>query len=253
MLLDETSGNALTNREARAALSAAFHRAKRAEPVEMLFFDTCMNASIEVFTELRLFARTFVASSLIVPGTGWDYKLWMEETRKEEPETAEDWARLAVKVFEKTYDPKTSNEKTQMGAFSTSKDCDFVEAFADLVRELKSAGESDLAIEAAQSSEHTVYEENIDVGHLVAILLELTDNPAVAKSAEQFLKAYREARVCLSETPPGKGKLTGMSIWCPVQGDAQKVGRYYGALEFERVVGWSQFLALLTTGSSTPS
>jgi len=259
MLLDETSGNALTNREARAALSVAFHRAKRTEPVDMLFFDTCMNASIEVFTELRPFARTFVASSLLVPGTGWDYKLWIEETRRQGPETAGEWAYLAVEVFGKTYDPRTRDEddkEAQMGAFMTSKDCDFVEAFAELVRELKNAGGNGitLAMEAARASEYTVYKENIDIGHLVAILLELTENQAVAKSAELFLGAYRKARVCLSTAPPEREKLTGMSIWCPAQGDVQKVGRYYGALEFERLVGWSNFLACLpTTGSSTSS
>lgn len=252
MLLDETSGNALTNREARAALSVAFHRAKRTKPVDMLFFDTCMNSSVEVFTELRSFAQTFVASSLEIPSTGWDYKLWLEETRRKRPENAEEWARLAVEAFGTTYNPATSDRKAQMGAFSTSKDCDFVEAFADLVQKIRKAGgeEADTIMQSAGNSEHSVFEENIDLGQLVTTIQERTNSPSVAKSAEQFLVRYRKARVSLSTAPPGREKLTGMTIWCPIKGDEHKVGRYYGMLEFEKMTGWST-VATPTKGETT--
>lgn len=121
MLPDATSENALTNREASSALAAAFCRAGRTEPVDLLFFDTCMNASVEVFAELRRFSRAFVASSLLVPGAGWDYKLWMLAIDKERPASAEEWAYLAAGVFGSVYDQRVSEREAQMGPLTLQR------------------------------------------------------------------------------------------------------------------------------------
>ena len=156
-------------------MAAAFARAGRTEPGDILFFDTCMNGSVEVFTELRVFAKTFVASSLGVPGTGWDYEEWIKQTRARAPETAEDWAILSAAVFGITYDQRLGKEAAQMGAFSTSTD--LVERFGELVDELRKHDERgvSLAEVAARKSEHTVFGENVDLGQLLAWITKLTD------------------------------------------------------------------------------
>ena len=242
MLPDATSENSLTNREASSALAAAFARAGRTEPVDILFFDTCMNGSVEVFTELRVFAKTFVASSLGVPGTGWDYEEWIKQTRARAPETAEDWAILSAAVFGITYDQRLGKEAAQMGAFSTSTD--LVERFGELVDELRKHDERgvSLAEVAARKSEHTVFGENVDLGQLLAWITKLTDEQRVNDLVGRCWEAYREATLALTLAPPKRERLTGMTIWCPVLGDTFDVGRYYRSLEFERVTGWLDFL-----------
>ncbi|MCA9775150.1 MAG: hypothetical protein KC800_00475 [Candidatus Eremiobacteraeota bacterium] len=254
MLPDATSENALTNREASSALAAAFSRAGRTEPVEMLFFDTCMNASVEVFTELRRFAKTFVASSLLVPGSGWDYDLWMKATRYKNPASAEEWAFLSAGVFGETYDQRVYRKEAQMGAFSTSMELDFVGRFGELVAELRKHGKAgvELAVYAAERADTTVYDENVDLGHLVMRIQESTKDEGIQKAAARFCEAYEKALLGLSMAPAARENLTGMTVWCPLQGDVYGVSRYYEGLEFERVTGWLDFIRIAARSAEKP-
>ena len=254
MLPDATSENALTNREASSALAAAFSRAGRTEPVDLLFFDTCMNASVEVFTELRRFAKTFVASSLLVPGPGWDYDLWIKATLYKRPASAEEWADVSVEAFGDAYDQRISRMEAQMGAFSTSMELDFVGRFGELVAELRKHGLAGvrLAVLAAERADTTVHGENVDLGHLVRRIQESTKDEGVLKAAARFREVYEKALVRLSMAPAGRENLTGMTVWCPLRGDVFGVGRYYEGLEFERVTGWLDFIRLLARPAEKP-
>ena len=254
MLPDATSENALTNREASSALAAAFSRAGRTEPVDLLFFDTCMNASVEVFTELRKFAKAFVASSLLVPGPGWDYKLWIKATMYKRPTSAEEWADLSVEAFGDAYDQRISRREAQMGAFSTSMELDFVGRFGELVAEMRKHGQAGvgLAVLAGGGADTTVHGENVDLGHLVSRIQELTKDEGIKKAAARFREVYEKALVRLSMAPAGRENLTGMTVWCPLQGDVFGVGRYYEGLEFERVTGWLDFIRLSARPAEKP-
>src|SRR5690606_4486047 len=106
MMPDMTSENALTNREASSALAVAFSRVGRTEKVDMVFFDACLCGSVEVFTEVRPFAETVVASALLVPGGGWQYAYWLKATEREQPKDAATWAYLAVGTFGSAYDQR---------------------------------------------------------------------------------------------------------------------------------------------------
>jgi cysteine peptidase C11 family protein len=235
MLPDETSGNALTNREAGSAMAVAFARAGRTEPVDLLFFDTCLNGSVEVFTELERFAEVFVASSLLIDKAGWDYDLWLRITGEKKPETAEEWALLAVKVYEVVYGQ--AEEPAHLVA--TRCGLGFVEAFGDLVRGLVSRGSLGTALvsEAAGRARHVFFEENRDLRDLVRWIGELTEDAEIKGLVDRFLEVHSEAVVCATgaEEP-----LSGMTVWCPVGGDLKRVGSYYRGLEFERVTGWGE-------------
>lgn len=231
----------LTNRETSSALAVAFARAGRTRPVELLFFDTCLNGAVEVFTEVRPFAEVVVASPLLTPGTGWDYADWLGLVRAERPGQARAWAELAVRSFEKTY-PQRSSEPALLAAFAT--DSDFVGALARVVDELaglESAGVRLLA-RAARESTALVYEENLDLVQVVRQLRELAESGRLREACQDFLTRFARARVAISRPPPGGEELSGMSVWCPLVGDLRGVSRYYGELEFERLTGWERFL-----------
>ena len=244
MMPDVTSENALTNREASSALAAAFSRAGRTSPVDMLFFDTCLNGSVEVLTELGRFAKTFVASALPIPGTGWNYAYWLGATRKEMPATAEEWAFLAAGTYGAAYDQRDCEKEAQLGAFGTS--LDFVERFGDLVSALRERGlkGAQLAARGAQEAQSVVYGENVDLGQMVERIGELSEDEEISGLAERFLGSFEETILGLSMAPPGREGMSGLTIWCPIEGDAQKVSRYYQALEFPRVTGWLELLKL---------
>ena len=237
MLPDETSGNALTNREAGSALAAAFSRAGRRVPVDLLFFDTCLNGSVEVYAELERFARVFVASSLLVDGAGWHYELWLRITRDRPPETAEEWAHLAVKAYEVVY----SRAEEPAHLVATRCGLGFVKAFGELVKALVSRGARGKALvsEAARQARSVYYEENRDLGDLVRSVRKLTEDDEIKGLADRFLESHEEAVVSATEC---EDPLSGMTVWCPVGRDEEKVGRYYRGLEFERVTGWGELV-----------
>ena len=239
------AGGVLTNREARSALGAAFARAERSEPLDLIFSDTCLNGSIEVLTELREFARVVVASSLPIPAGGWHYEAWLSATGRERPGDAEGWARLAVESFEVAH-PQLGPDfpRAQLAAFSTQGG-DLVRAFAKVVRELRESRKTrrllvGFAVNRVQS---IVYRENLDFEQLVLQLLELAEEGSDLRAAcRQCLDVFRETLVAISSAPEGGEALSGLTIWCPVQGDAERVSEYYPRLEFERKTKWLRLL-----------
>ena len=244
MLPDETSGNSLTNREAGSALAVAFSRARRRGPVDLLFFDTCLNGSVEVYAELERFARVFVASSLLIAGAGWHYELWLRIARDRPPETAEEWAHFAVKAYEVAY----SQSKEPAHLVATRCGAELVEAFAGLVEALSQLEPREakrLVKEAGLRSASVYYKENLDLRQLVRRVRGMAEADGlveVREAAERFLGVQEE--VLVSETVPkiGAEGLCGMTIWCPVYGDLEDIGRYYGGLEFCRRTGWGELV-----------
>ena len=244
MLPDETSGNSLTNREAGSALAVAFSRARRRVPVDLLFFDTCLNGSVEVYAELERFARVFVASSLLIAGAGWHYELWLRIARDRPPETAEEWAHFAVKAYEVAY----SQSKEPAHLVATRCGAELVEAFAGLVEALSRLEPREakrLVKEAGLRSASVYYKENLDLRQLVRRVRGMAEADGlveVREAAERFLGVQEE--VLVSETAPkiGAEGLCGMTVWCPVYGDLEDVGRYYGGLEFCRRTGWGELV-----------
>ena len=250
MLPDSTSENSLTNREANSALTVSFSRAQRTEPVDMLFFDTCLSASVEMFAEFRRFAKTYVASALNIPGPGWNYFYWLKATQKESPKSAEDWAFLAVGTFGAEYDQRFPKaEPAQLWAFSTGSD--FVKEFGRLVEELKSLGPDGVRLvrDSAQLSQCIHYGENLDFGQMLQQMGKLSKSESVRVAAAQCFERYEQSVIAKSMPPPKAENLTGVTLWCPIEGDREKVGVYYRELEFDRLSGW---MSLLTTGAPTP-
>ena len=109
-----------------------------------------------------------------------------------------------------------------------------------------------LAVLAAGRADTTVHGENMDLGHLVSRIEELTKDEGIQKTAARFREVYEKALVRLSMAPAGRENLTGMTVWCPLQGDVFGVGRYYEGLEFERVTGWLDFIRLSARPAEKP-
>jgi Clostripain family len=76
MLHDDTNGGVLTNREAYGVLKAAFSRSHYAEPVDLIFSDTCLNGMVEVLDQFKEFATVVIGSEDLEPGDGWEYYEW---------------------------------------------------------------------------------------------------------------------------------------------------------------------------------
>ena len=248
MLPDETSGNRLTNREARSALEAAFSRVGRKAPVDILFFDTCLNGSVEVYAELGRFAEVFVGSSYLIAKAGWNYRLWLDITGQRMPESAAEWADLAVKVYDVVYDQRAAEEPEPAHLVATRWEPELLEAFAGLVEALSGLEPrvaKGLVKAAGLRSAGVFYKENLDLRQLVRRVRGLAEADGlvgVREAAERFLGVQERAVVSETRAKDGVEGLCGMTVWCPVYGDLEDVGRYYGGLEFCRRTGWGRIV-----------
>jgi hypothetical protein len=245
MLPDQTSGGVLTNREAHSALAVAFARAGRTEPVDIIFSDTCLNGSVEVFTELREFAQVVVASSLLIPAGGWNYKFWLQLTGSRAPADARAWAELAVEAFESAHPQVGDFTPAQLAAFSTRDGGDLVKAFGKVVQALSGMKETRRKILglAANRVQSVQYRENLDLEQLVLRLRDLSEEGSpLRKACRDFLDVFRESLVAISSPPEGGEDLSGLTIWCPIKGDLKGVSRYYRGLEFAKKTKWLKFL-----------
>ena len=102
-----------------------------------------------------------------------------------------------------------------------------------------------LVKEAGLRSASVYYKENLDLRQLVRRVRGMAEADGlveVREAAERFLGVQEE--VLVSETAPkiGAEGLCGMTVWCPVYGDLEDVGRYYGGLEFCRRTGWGELV-----------
>lgn len=238
MMPDATSGGLLTNRELSSALTVAFSRSQRTEPVDMIFFDTCSNGAAEVYAELRRYAKTFVASSIVVDETGWDYKNFLKRTQDKQPQTPQDWATLAIESWHRAYGRGYSLTPAQL----TALDCD-----SDFLAKLKIVVD---LLHARPSEAQELYsacrllkgvvgqDESIDIGSLMAALEQSTQDKDLKQACASFTQSFQASLIASSEGPsniPEKMKLT---VWFPRMGDKLKVAGYYQNYKFNKETGW---------------
>ena len=238
MLPDETTGGILTNRELSSALMVAFSKAGREEPVDLIFFDTCQNGSIEVYAEMRRYCKVFVASCLAIPGLGWNYTWFLQMTRRYLPDTPENWAGLAIRAYNKTYDQKLYPQPVQLAAISSDSEIlEKLKAVAEKCQELTPEEYQNLWMMSGRLPA-IAHNETVDVCAMMIMLEHCPGRDELKKAAGEFTKAYSDALVSVSD-PPNNGTFhSGLSIWCPRLGDRVSVSKYYQNLRFHRETGW---------------
>ncbi len=71
---DDTTGNFLTESKIRAALKAITEQCLEGKKIDIIGFDACLMAMIEIGSSIKDYANYMVASQEVELGTGWDYK-----------------------------------------------------------------------------------------------------------------------------------------------------------------------------------
>jgi cysteine peptidase C11 family protein len=238
MLPDQSTGGVLTNRELSSALTVAFSKTGRTEPVDLLFFDTCQNGAIEVYAEMRRYCKVFIASCLTIPGLGWNYTWFLQMTRRLLPKSAEGWGLLAIEAYNKTYDQELYPRPVQLVALKSESE--ILEKFRGVAEELtKLPAEEYTKLMVTSGALHSiVHNESVDVCTLALFLSGIAKHEELTNVSQEFVKAYQAALVAVSD-PPNNGKShSGLSVWCPRLGDKVSVSEYYENLRFHKETGW---------------
>lgn len=242
--------------------------------LDIVGFDACLMAQLEVFTALAPHARYAVASEELEPGLGWAY-VGILETLTLEPEM--DAAALARVIVEsyiyqdvRLYDPVYAGN---LGPEAVAKeiyhditlsavDLSLIPAMnAALDEFVASLTTIDQRIVATARSYARSYESvfgddwpspYIDLGNFVELAAQNSNDATVQSAAETLLALLQEAVIAETHGPGRKGS-TGVAIYFPVPkmyAVVDNFGYTTVADRFAAETQWDEFLAFHAGGGA---
>ena len=101
---DDTTGNYLTDKKIQRALGALCK--KRGTPIDIVAFDACLMATLEVAYTVKPYAHYLVASQNNIPGTGFNYYSMLAAHERNNL-TPKQCAASIVQAYHSYYSPNT--------------------------------------------------------------------------------------------------------------------------------------------------
>lgn len=247
------------------------------ESFDLIGFDACLMAQLEVFSAIAPHALFSVASEETEPGLGWSYAAFInrlsenpsmdggelataivetyidDDLRLEDPNYAGGLSpeEAAAEIFPET--TLSAIDLAQISALNGAVD-DFASAISTIDQAHVAAART-----YAQSYE-TVFGDEfpapyIDLGHFAQLVVQESNDPAVQSAYDELESALRAAVIAErhGEDRPGS---TGISIYFPVQDlyeVADNLGYNHVAGTFADESQWDEFLAFHHGGASAAS
>ncbi|GAP63557.1 hypothetical protein ARMA_1980 [Ardenticatena maritima] len=257
VLYDDSSLDFLDNRELQQALQQALADAGL-PAIDLLGFDACLMAMLEVQYQVREQARLVVASQALEPAYGWPYNRLVQALPGATPEQV---ARALVRDYVETYNlgvySRFQHEITQ-SAVATARLPALVNAWNALAQALlASLHEAPVfrAVLNARQQAHRFYNrpDYVDVGTFAAALAQQPHLPPGARSVlaqirnllhpQGNLVLANQALVRRGGNAPEPLAVSGVSVYFPERGvDDVALRDLYGALDFSREALWDEFL-----------
>ncbi len=229
---DEQFGaDALTLAELSGALSSVFGENPTTPPFELVGFDACLMASVEVSESLRGYTRYLAASEEMEVGDGWPYAKWLGALSEHPEMNGAQLGKVITDSFVETCANTAVNfrwlNQDSVATFSVvdvDRAHSVFEAYADLAAvALQEAADTPYPFAAfgraaAQSirfaGDTYKYYNTVDLGVFMENLL--ADYPA---EAAKVLEALDEAVLYHRETSYGQGA-KGLSVYFPAEVDS---------------------------------
>ncbi|MDL2236990.1 clostripain-related cysteine peptidase [Christensenellaceae bacterium OttesenSCG-928-K19] len=218
--------DALTLPEMKQALERVYP--EMTDRFELVGFDTCLMATLEVANILADHARYLVASEEAEPAGGWDYRAWLQYLCNTPRATGADLGRaICDGYFDKCRDTDMS-ELVTLSVTDLSKIDTVLYAFNNVARELyKSIDDSTGFAQAARgankaesyggNSEREGFTNLVDAGDMVRNV-----SQSVPDEAEVLMQALEQA-VIYDVQGKNRSYATGLSVYYPLM--AQRVDR----------------------------
>ncbi len=180
------------------------------ERFELIGFDACLMAQIEVFSSLYPYSNYMVASEEVIPGYGWSYAAWLEQLAQN---PAVDGSGLSQSIIS-TYvvndvllsggrassDEIAQEESTTtLSAIESARVPDVIGAMNQFISATTSLDQSLVAQARTYSrSYYSLFGEEvspsfIDLGNFSEVLTTLTEDPSVQQTAIQLQTAISSA------------------------------------------------------------
>lgn len=199
--------------------------------LELVGFDTCLLATVDVASTFRGFAKYLVASEELEPGNGWLYSGWLGALAKN-PDM--DGAALGTAICDTYYqgcEEMGTQDQTTLSVTDLSKLDPLLEAYESFGQEaFVAAAENpgffaELGRAAAQSENYggntreQGYTNMVDLGHLARQTAEMLP------SAQRVCDALADC-VIYQVSGPYRAEATGLSCYYSYNGDVDDLNGY---------------------------
>ena len=229
---DENYGyDALTLKEMYTAFEAVFDVDAKNPPLEMVGFDTCLMATVDVAHTFADVAKYLVASEEMEPGTGWDYTTFLQALAENPGMNGAQLGRIICDSFAQSCRKTYTHNSITLSVIDLQKAAPLVKAYETYGADVLRASTEDSSFfarfrRAAQKSENyggntreEGYSNMVDLGHLARLTTDLLPSAQGVLSALDDCVLYRINGSYRSEA-------TGLSCFYSYNGDIKEIHTY---------------------------
>lgn len=236
---DDTShDDALSLAELRGALAAA------PDHIDVLGFDACLMATVEVMHAVGDYVDYFVASEETEGFDGWDYTDLFRDLTRALPLTPRQFASETVESARDDFAIDTLSAADARSDALTASLSDFVDTALDNA----DPADWDRIASARNAAPGFYLDEFRDLGGFMTEVASGVADASIASAANEVLDAL-EGTVVSNYSTRRKGG-TGLTVYLPAVGESVYDG--YSQLGFAVDTRWDDFLQALTGGGQAP-
>ena len=199
--------------------------------LELVGFDTCLMATVDVASVFQNFARYLVASEEVEPGNGWLYSGWLGQLADNPAMNGEELGIAICDTYYEGCEAVGTQDQTTLSVTDLTKLTSLLEAYESFGEEAFAAAAEDpgffaeLGRAAAQSENYggntreQGYTNMVDLGHLARQTAELLPSAQKVCDALDECVLYRVGGIYRSEA-------TGLSCYYSYNGDIDDFNGY---------------------------
>jgi hypothetical protein len=244
---DDTDGeDGITMPELDAALRTIQAQTGVAR-LDLIGFDACLMAQIDVLQTVAPYARTMVASAELEPNDGWAWDLWLRALADDPAQDGPALARNIVDSYRVFYEGGDDDTVT-LSAFDLTEAERLIRDFDRLANSMTANIESAYPALAAARSYTEAYNpprpeefSAVDLGHF-AVLVQERGAPSTVADAARTLATTIEATRIAAWSGGFHTNHSGLSVFFP-QLPELLPPFYSDASPTPRETGWDEFLA----------
>ena len=233
-------------------IKSVIRQALTEEPTDVLCFDSCLMAMIEIVYELRM-VKYIVASQNVVPAdVGWPYDAILRSMTPRPDVTPELVAKAMVHGFGGSYNG--SNHPVTLTAFDVREVDEAVVAVDRLSRELIAAcvnGDRSTVLLARQYAQSFGNPDYIDIVSFCEELQRLMRDTRVAASTYPVIDAIHSLVLAFTRSgAPSISRANGVSIYFPTR----PMSAQYATLDFAQPdkCMWGSFIQMVAPPRTAP-
>lgn len=207
VIYDDTDEDFLTTPELGYALN-------KVKPIDLVAFDACLMAMIEVAYEMRNSASFMCASQSSPPNEGYRYDLWLRELKQKPNMSPQELASVIVTKYVESVGSYTDVAESAIKLSEVEKLAGTVSKFANALIGVADKFKLELANARNQTSSAPDYPDFKDLYHYAENVKALVDDASIRSLASDVMEQLK--RTVLENKTTGRlSGFNGLSIYLP--------------------------------------